>query len=164
MATCRKLYFLLFLKELFRLPTLLAMAKYQAKTTENKNSVPDFIKTVPDEGRQKDARTLVKLMKEISGFPAKMWGPAIIGFGAYHYVYASGHEGDAPRLGFSPRKNEFALYLALPKDQRLDLLSKFGKHKSSVACIYVKKLEDIDMDILKKMIGVSVKTMKAKYG
>lgn len=136
------------------------MAKYQAKTTENKNNVKDFIKSVPDEKRQKDATALVKIMKEQTGFEAKMWGPAIIGFGSYHYKYASGHEGDAPLVGFSPRKNEFALYLSSLFDQRDELLKKFGKHKTSKACIYFKKIEDIDVEILKVMITNSLEYMK----
>jgi hypothetical protein len=139
------------------------MAKYQAKTTENKNSVKDFIKSVPDEKRQKDATALVKIIKEQSGFEAKMWGPAIIGFGSYHYKYASGHEGDAPLVGFSPRKNEFALYLSSQFDKREELLKEFGKHKSSKACIYIKKLEDINIEILKKMIANSLEYMKKTH-
>lgn len=141
----------------------LAMAKYQAKTTENKNSVPEFIKTIPDKQRQKDAFAIVKIMKEQSGFPAKMWGPAIIGFGSYHYVYESGHEGDAPMLGFSPRKTEFALYFAFEPGKKEELLKQFGKHKASKACIYIKKLEDINVAILRKMCTGSVKRIKTKY-
>lgn len=139
------------------------MAKYQAKTTETKLSVKDFIKKIPEELRQKDALALLEIMEKQSGFPAKMWGPAIIGFGSYHYVYESGHEGDAPLVGFSPRKNEFALYLSSAFDKREELLLQFGKHKSGKACIYIKKMEDIKVDILKKMIAASVKHVKAKY-
>ena len=87
------------------------MAKYKAKTTENADSVLNFIKKIPDEQRQKDALAIVAIMQKQSGFEPKMWGPAIIGFGSYHYKYESGHEGDAPLIGFSPRKAEFALYL-----------------------------------------------------
>jgi hypothetical protein len=94
------------------------MAKYQAKTTETTLSVKDFIKKIPEEQRQKDAQLIVEIMEKQSGFPAKMWGPAIIGFGSYHYVYESGHEGDAPLVGFSPRKNEFALYLSSSFEKR----------------------------------------------
>ena len=136
------------------------MAKYKAKTTENNNSVPDFIKTIPDKQRQKDALAITKIMKEQSGFPAKMWGPAIIGFGSYHYVYESGHEGDAPMLGFSPRKTEFALYFGFEPGAKEKLLKQFGKHKASKACIYIKKLEDINVEILKKMSAHSVKAVK----
>lgn len=139
------------------------MAKYQAKTTETENSVAAFIKKIPDAQRQKDARTIVEIMENQSGFPAKMWGPAIIGFGSYHYVYDSGHEGDAPLVGFSPRKNEFALYLSSSFDKREELLQQFGKHKTAKACVYIKKIEDIKLDVLKKMITASVKHIKAKY-
>ncbi|MEP7237365.1 MAG: DUF1801 domain-containing protein [Ferruginibacter sp.] len=139
------------------------MAKYQAKTKENTGSVKDFIKTIPDEQRQKDALVIVDIMEKQSGFPAKMWGPAIIGFGSYHYVYESGHEGDAPLVGFSPRKTEFALYLSSAFDKRAELLQKFGKHKTAKACVYIKNIEDIDVAVFKKMITASLKYMKAKY-
>ena len=139
------------------------MAKYQAKTTETDNSVAVFIKKIPDAQRQQDALAIVEIMEKQSGFPAKMWGPAIIGFGSYHYVYESGHEGDAPLVGFSPRKNEFALYLSSSFDKREELLQQFGKHKTAKACVYIKKIEDIKVDVLKKMISASVKHVKAKY-
>jgi hypothetical protein len=139
------------------------MAKYQAKTTETTLSVKDFIKKIPEAERQKDAQTIVDIMEKQSGFPAKMWGPAIIGFGSYHYVYESGHEGDAPLVGFSPRKNEFALYLSSAFEKREELLKLLGKHKSAKACVYIKKIEDIKVDILKKMITASLKYTKAKH-
>lgn len=132
------------------------MAKYQAKTTENKTSVASFLKNFPAD-RQKDAKTIIKMMEEASGFKAKMWGPAIIGFGSYHYVYESGHEGDSPLVAFSPRKTEFALYLSSQFDNRSELLKKFGKHKASKACLYIKKIEDIDTDVLAQMIAKSLK-------
>jgi uncharacterized protein YdhG (YjbR/CyaY superfamily) len=102
-------------------------------------------------------------MEKQSGFPAKMWGPAIIGFGSYHYVYESGHEGDAPLVGFSPRKNEFALYFCSVFDKREELLAQFGKHKATKGCVYIKKVEDIKIDILKKMIASTIKYYKTKY-
>ena len=139
------------------------MAKYQAKTTENTVNVKDFIKKIPEAQRQKDALTIVDMMEKQSGFAAKMWGPVIIGFGSYHYVYESGHEGDAPLVGFSPRKTEFALYLSSAFDKREELLHQFGKHKTAKACIYIKKIEDINVDVLKKMIAASLKYYKAKY-
>ena len=139
------------------------MAKYQAKTTQTELSVKDFIKKIPTAQRQKDALAIVDIMEKQSGFPAKMWGPAIIGFGSYHYVYESGHEGDAPLVGFSPRKTEFALYLSSAFDKREELLQQFGKHKTAKACIYIKKIEDINVDVLKKMIAASLKHTKAKH-
>ena len=139
------------------------MAKYQAKTTENTVRVKDFIKKIPDAQPQKDAWAIVEIMEKQSGFTAKMWGPAIIGFGSYHYVYESGHEGDAPLVGFSPRKTEFALYLSSAFEKREELLAQFGKQKTAKACIYIKKIEDIKVDILQKMVAASLKRYKAKY-
>ena len=138
------------------------MAKTGNKTTENKNSVTDFIKSVPDEQRKKDAFALIEIIKKQSGFEAKMWGSAIIGFGSYHYKYESGREGDAPLVGFSPRKNEFALYI--PNfEQKEELLKEFGKHKTAKACVYIKKVEDINIEVLKKMVTNSIRFLKAKY-
>lgn len=139
------------------------MAKYKAKTIENNNSVEDFIKTLTGEQRQKDALAIVQIMKEQSGFPAKMWGPAIIGFGSYHYVYESGHQGDAPMLGFSPRKTEFALYFGFEPGKKEEFLKHLGKHKASKACIYIKTLADVDVEILKKMSAHTVAFVKANY-
>jgi hypothetical protein len=139
------------------------MAKYQAKTTETELSVKDFIKKIPDGQRQKDALAIVEIMEKQTGFPAKMWGSAIIGFGSYHYVYDSGHEGDAPLVGFSPRKTEFALYFCSAFEKREELLAQFGKYKSTKGCVYIKKIEDIKVDILKKMVAASVKYYKTKY-
>jgi hypothetical protein len=139
------------------------MAKAPAKTTENNNSVSGFIKTVDDKRKQADSFELISLFEEATGFPAKMWGPAIIGFGSYHYRYATGHEGDAPMAGFSPRKNAITIYLATDFAKRDELLQKLGKHKISKACIYFNKLEDIQVPVLKKMISESVKHMKRKY-
>src|SRR5690242_14785921 len=111
----------------------------KAKTIETAGNVIDFVKTIPVEQRQKDAFALIKIMTEESGFEPKMWGPAIIGFGSYHYKYESGREGDAPLIGFSPRKTEFSLYLTCDFIKREELLKQFGKHKTSKACIYFKK-------------------------
>jgi hypothetical protein len=128
------------------------MAKPNPKTIETASSVSDFVKKIPDVQRQKDARAIISIMKEQSGFEPKMWGPAIIGFGSYHYKYESGREGDAPLVGFSPRKTEFAIYLTSQFDKREELLKQFGKHKSAKACIYFKKL-----------VANSIKFYKAKY-
>lgn len=140
------------------------MAKATAKTTENNNSVADFIKSVTEGQRQADAFALVEIMKTQSGFEPKMWGPAIIGFGNYNYKYESGREGEAPIVGFSPRKAAFALYLSSKFDNRDALLKELGKHTTAKACIYIKKLEDIDTGVLKKMISNSVKYHKKNHG
>ena len=138
------------------------MAKAQTKTTETENSVAAFVKTITDKQRQADCKTIIDIMEKQSGCPAKMWGSAIIGFGNYHYVYESGREGDAPSVGFSPRKNEFALYIA-NFDAKEALLKNFGKHKTAKACVYIKTLADINTEILKKLITGSIKHYKAKY-
>ena len=139
------------------------MAKNKNKTTENELSVADFLNGIADETKRADSFKIVELMEEQSGFPAKMWGPAIVGFGSYHYKYESGHEGDAPLVGFSPRANAISLYLASDFPGRGELLAKFGKHKVATACVYVKKLADIDTEVFKTMVGESVKYMKEKY-
>ncbi|MNG19807.1 hypothetical protein D3C84_1040090 [compost metagenome] len=102
-------------------------------------------------------------MQEETGFEPKMWGPSIIGFGSYHYKYASGHEGDAPLAGFSPRKAAISLYVYLSEENREELLSKFGKHRTAKSCIYVKKLSDIDVEILKEMVSASVEYLLKLY-
>lgn len=133
------------------------------KTTETTHSVTHFINTVEDEVKRKDAFELLKIMQEVTGFEPKMWGTSIIGFGNYHYKYASGHEGDAPLAGFSPRKDAISLYLYSSFENKDKLLSKFGKHKAGKGCIYIKKMADIDFDILKQMISTSVTELKILY-
>ncbi len=134
------------------------------KTTETEMSVIDFINTfVEDEAKRNDAFELLKIMQNVTGFEPKMWGPSIIGFGSYHYKYSSGHEGDAPLVGFSPRKAAISLYIYLSDDKKEELLSKFGKHKAAKGCIYIKKLTDIDLEILKIMISTSVKELQKLY-
>ncbi len=139
------------------------MAKANNKTTENNDSVAAFVKKITDADRRKDCQAIIDIMEKQSGFPAKMWGSAIIGFGTYQYKYESGREGDAPLVGFAPRKTEFALYLSSEFDKRDELLKQFGKHKTAKACVYVKKLEDVNVDVLKKMISNSIKHTRAKY-
>ncbi|MFH7005015.1 DUF1801 domain-containing protein [Flavobacterium bizetiae] len=134
------------------------------KTTETNESIVDFINAfVEDETKKKDAFELVKIMQEVSHFEPKMWGPSIIGFGSYHYKYASGHEGDAPLVAFSPRKAAISLYVYTAPEDRDELLAKLGKHKPSKGCIYVKKLADIDVDVLKNMIALSLENLKKLY-
>ncbi|HMI03504.1 MAG TPA: DUF1801 domain-containing protein [Pedobacter sp.] len=132
------------------------------KTFETTANVTDFINTVEDETKRIDCLRVAELMTEVTGLEAKMWGPAIIGFGSYHYKYESGHEGDAPLLGFSPRKNAITLYLESKFPHREELLSDFGKHKIGGGCIYVKKLKDINMEVFKKMIEASITYSREK--
>jgi Arylsulfatase A and related enzymes len=133
------------------------------KTVETTASVVDFLDTLADDAKRKDSLRLAEIIKAETGFEPRMWGTSIIGFGSYHYHYDSGREGDAPLVGFSPRKNEFALYLAQDFEEREELLRQFGKHKTGKACIYVKKLADINEGILKRMIAASVNSTRKKY-
>jgi hypothetical protein len=133
------------------------------KTTETAYSVAEFLNTVTDHTKRNDSVQLVQIMEEQSGYQAKMWGPAIVGFGNYHYKYASGHEGDAPLAGFSPRKAEISLYLTLDSTENEKLLANFGKHKTGKGCIYIKKLQDIDEVVLRKMITSSVQFLQEKH-
>jgi hypothetical protein len=127
------------------------------KTTETTVSVTDFINTyVDNEQKKQDSFRLIELMQEWSGFEPKMWGPTIIGFGSYHYKYASGHEGDMPILGFSPRKAEFSLYVYSDTEESKALLDNLGKFKMGKACIYMKKLSDINLETLEKLSKISI--------
>ena len=132
------------------------------KTTETESNVTDFINSVED-AKRADSFRIVEIMANETGFAPKLWGPNIIGFGSYHYKYASGHEGDAPLIGFSPRKDAFALYFSSDFPNKEQLLEKFGKHKSAKACVYVKKLDDVNVDVFRKMIAASVDDVKKQY-
>ncbi len=128
------------------------------KTTETNVSVNDFINSFVDkEEKKQDSFRLIDLMREWSGFEPKMWGPTIIGFGNYHYKYASGHEGDAPIIGFSPRKAEFSLYVSSAEHDPKKLLDKLGKYKMGKVCIYFKKLTDLNLDILEQLSKETIK-------
>jgi hypothetical protein len=126
--------------------------------------VDDFIDAQPQESVRDDLRVLVKLMKRLTKEEPRMWGPSIIGFGTYHYTYESGREGDMPRAGFSPRKSDLTLYLLGTLHERPDLLKKLGKHRTGKACLYVKRLSDIDMDVLEEMVRLSLAYLKKQYG
>lgn len=135
------------------------------KTTDTGANVDEFIQTFANTDEKRlDSYELIKIIQEVTGFTPRMWGPSIIGFGTYHYKYDSGHEGEAPMVGFSPRKAEFSLYAFTGLDEHRHLLDKLGKHKVGKACIYFKKLSDLNQDALKKLIRESVKYLKAKYG
>lgn len=127
------------------------------KTIWTEASVDDFLNSfVEQDQKKKDSLQLIELLSSWSGFEAKMWGPSIIGFGSYHYKYASGHEGDAPMLGFSPRKAAISLYVYSPVDGQEHLLDELGKFKMGKACIYVKKLSDINLTTLEKMSKLTI--------
>ena len=136
---------------------------YELKTKETDNSVLEFIENVDSPKKREDAYRLLDLFTETTGYEAKMWGPSIIGFGSYHYKYDSGHEGDAPLVGFSPRKAKISLYFATGDSERSQLLEKFGKHKAGKACVYINKVADIDEEVLRQLINQSVVFLKKNY-
>ena len=133
------------------------------KTAPTKVSVTAFINAVENETRRKDAKTLLALMKKLTGDKPTMWGPSIIGFGEYHYKYESGREGDMLLVGFSPRKANMVLYVLGSLKDDDPLLGKLGKFKRGRSCLYVNKLEDVDMKVLEKVIKKSYETTKRKW-
>ena len=128
----------------------------EAKTKPTAQSVEAFIDNVPSETMRDDSRTLIRLMKKITGEQPKMWGPSIIGFGQYHYKYASGHEGDICLTGFSPRKQALTLYTLAGSEGQSDLLKKLGKYKTGKGCLYIKKLADVDLSVLETLIRKTI--------
>ena len=136
------------------------MAKAELKTKVNKASVEGFLNKVKDEAVRNDCFEILTMMKQVTKEEPKMWGPSIVGFGSYHYKSKSGREGDWMLTGFSPRKQNLTLYLMGGFDEQKDLLKKLGKYKTSVGCLYIKKLEDVDKKVLKTLVTASVKRMK----
>jgi hypothetical protein len=136
---------------------------YEPKMKETDNSVIEFIESVENEKKKADAYQLLEIFEEVTGYDAKMWGPSIIGFGSYHYKYASGHEGDAPLVGFSSRKTKISLYLGYESEEREKLLESLGKQTKGKACIYVNKLADIDTNVLKDLIEHTVEIYQNLY-
>lgn len=136
---------------------------YELKTKVNDNSIIEFIEKVENPKKREDAYRLLEIFSEATGLEAKMWGDSMIGFGSYHYKYTSGHEGDTFLVGFSPRKAKISLYLKLWDPQCEILLDELGKHTKGKSCIYVNKLSDIDIGVLKKLITLSVKLAREKY-
>jgi hypothetical protein len=131
------------------------------KTKPTTISVDDFLDAVSDPQRRADGRTLRALMERLSGEPATMWGPTIVGFGTCHYKYESGREGDMPRMGFSPRAAELVLYGGFLRSP--DLLSSLGKHRTGKACLYIKRLSDVGMDVLEALCLESLDHMRSTY-
>ena len=134
--------------------------KVELKTIVNDASVEGFLNSVTDEQKRNDCFEILRLMEQVTKEEPKMWGSSIVGFGSYHYKGASGREGDWMLTGFSPRKANLTLYILGGFESSQDLLNKLGKHKTSVGCLYIKKLEDVDKEVLKELIAESVKTMK----
>ena len=133
------------------------------KTVVTKKSVAAFLNTIEDDKRRKDCKEIAKLMKQATGQSGKMWGSSIVGFGLYHYKYASGREGDWFQVGFSPRKQNLSLYLMCGFEKNDALLAKLGKFKNGKGCLYIKSLEDINLAVLKKLISQSIAYLIKTY-
>ena len=134
------------------------------KTVETDADVNAFIDSIENTRRREDAGRLLKLLGEITREPPRMWGSSIVGFGSYHYKYASGREGDSPRVGFSPRKQNLAVYIMPGFADFGELLAKLGKHRTGKSCLYLNKLDDVDVDVLEEILRESVAEMKRRYG
>ena len=137
------------------------------KTTRNQASVKDFLATVEDEQKRRDCQRVDRLMSRITGSKAAMWGSSIVGYGSYHYVYASGQEGDWPLCGFSPRKQNLVLYI-MPGfgsgfERQAELMEKLGRYKTGKSCLYLRRLDDVDQEVLAELVRESVQYMREKY-
>lgn len=135
------------------------MAEPKTKPTEE--SVKDFLNRIPEAERREDCFVVAKIMEEITGDKPKMWGPSMVGFGTYRYKYASGREGDWPVTAFSPRKKDLTVYLMMGFQKHDELMKKLGKHSSAKSCLYIKRLSDIHVPTLKKLIKTSIKELEA---
>jgi len=132
-----------------------------AKTVPTAASVEEYLNSVTDEAKQKDSFALLELMKEVTGEEPVMWGESIVGFGTYHYTYASGRSGEWPITGFAPRKQSLTLYIMSGFDAYEELLAKLGKHSTGKSCLYIKRLSDVDRDVLRELVAESVAHMNA---
>lgn len=135
----------------------------ELKTKPTGASVAAFLRSVDDDQRRRDAREVVTMMKEITGKRPKLWGTSIVGFGTYHYKYKSGREGDWPVTGFSPRKQNLAIYIMPGFSRYAALMKKLGKYKTGKSCLYLKRLDDVDGKVLRQLITRSVADMKKLY-
>ncbi|MEW5874609.1 MAG: DUF1801 domain-containing protein [Candidatus Zixiibacteriota bacterium] len=135
----------------------------ELKTQRNKASVKTFLDKNTDEATRADCEALIKLMKSVTKAEPEMWGTSIVGFGSYHYKYASGQEGDWPISAFSPRKQNLTIYIMAGFERYPELMAKLGKYKTGKSCLYVKRLADVDPKVLKELVTASVKFMKKSY-
>jgi len=133
------------------------------KTRQTDESVQSFLQGVEDQRKREDSFELVRLMEEATGEPAKMWGSAIVGFGSYHYKYESGREGDNMLIGFSPRKDTFALYGLNVFEGYDEMLGELGKHKTGKGCLYVRSLKDVDVAVLKDIMARATKQQRENH-
>lgn len=138
------------------------MAELKTKPTDA--SVEEFLASIPDEERREECRTVARLMRRITKKKPRMWGAAMVGFGSYRYKYASGREGEWFLTGFSPRKQNLTLYIMAGFERYDELMQKLGKYKTGKSCLYVKRLEDVDMEVLTDLVRQSVDHVSASYG
>ena len=133
------------------------------KTRAHDGDVVEFLNKIEHNGRREDAFELLSMMEEVSGEPARMWGPSIVGFGEYHYVYDSGREGDHMLTGFAPRKANMVVYVMPGFGEYGALLDQLGKHKTGASCLYLGRLNNVDLNVLRKLVAQSVEDMRRKY-
>ena len=135
----------------------------ESKTKATDASVEQYLAAIEDEARRADCRALVKLMRKLTGEPPKMWGTSIVGFGSYHYKYESGREGNSCATGFSSRKGDISVYLMASSPDREQLLTQLGPHKTGKACLYVRRMSDVEPKVLEKLIAGSVAEVRRRY-
>lgn len=135
----------------------------QNKTKATQQSVADFVASVDPERRRKDAETLVSFFRDVTGFEPVMWGSSIIGYGRYHYVYASGREGDFLATGFSPRKSALSIYIMPGYADFGNILERLGKHKIGKSCLYINKLDDVDMNVLAELVHAGLADLATRW-
>lgn len=131
------------------------------KTQRNDGDVLAYLESVSNKRRREDSLIMLKLMAEVTGEPAEMWGTSIVGFGSYHYRYASGREGDMMLTGFAPRKQALTLYIMGGHERYDELMARLGKHRTGSSCVYINKLADVDLDVLRELIAESVDYMRS---
>ena len=135
----------------------------ELKTKQTEASVEEYLDTIEDPRRRADCAAISALMKRVTKFEPKMWGPSIVGFGSYHYRYKTGHEGDACLAGFSFRRPEIVVYIADGFESREKLLRELGKHRTTKVCVYIKRFSDIDVVVLEKLVKASMAEMRKRY-
>lgn len=133
------------------------------KTKQTEADVGAFLDAVPDPKRRADGREVCALMERLSGYPPKMWGPTIVGFGTCHYRYESGREGDMPRIGFSPRGRELVLYLSGDYSRHQPLMDRLGRHRTGKSCLYIKSLDDVDRGVLEQLVVEALDHTREEY-
>jgi len=140
------------------------MAKAKLKTTPTKVSPSAFLSALPDEAQRRDAKALHKLLRRVTGKRATMWGTSIVGYGKYDYTYESGREGTSLRIGFSPRKGKLVVYIMPGYTDHSAILARLGKHKIGKSCLYIRRLSDVDLDVLEELAQAGWQDMAERYG